>query len=159
RAPAPADADADVQDAVFLAEGRPYLIRLHLYTGGRPLRHAWDEFLAMVFNAADQNRGGVIGADGGGQLPAGQTAVGIPPAPVPRGKQLRRADLAELFRRAGAGPLQFQNGGGGQFGLVQRLVINGDVPTPDADGITAALFRLLDANGDGVLSPEEIDAA
>src|SRR5437764_1417941 len=37
----PADAvGADVQDVVFLADARPYRIRLHLVTHGRPFRSA-----------------------------------------------------------------------------------------------------------------------
>src|SRR5438045_1818566 len=76
RAAAPAAADLDTQDVVFLADDRPYLLRLHLYTGGRPFRYAWEEFLATVFNAVDRNRDGVIGADEIAQLNSVQTALG-----------------------------------------------------------------------------------
>jgi Ca2+-binding EF-hand superfamily protein len=168
---APAD---DAEDFVYLGEGRPVLVRLHPEVDGRPLRAVWEDFVGQVFKYAD--------ADGDGVLSRAEAERAPPPAvllgggfpgniPLPtfdaldsdKNGKVTRAELAAYYRRSGAGPFHFRAGGAdamdGRAGRVRIVGAGGSGPRPSADALNEALFKLLDADGDGKLSAAELAAA
>src|SRR5262249_62357647 len=77
--PAPAEkpkATSDVQDLVFLADGRPLLIRLHIQIDGKSYLAAWDEFVNYIFDQYDKNKDGVLDRDEAARVPSPQSLFG-----------------------------------------------------------------------------------
>src|SRR5262249_31767236 len=54
---------------VFLAGGRPVLVRLNVFVDGRPLGDAWDAFMAKLFKHLDVNGDGFLDAREAGRAP------------------------------------------------------------------------------------------
>jgi Ca2+-binding EF-hand superfamily protein len=154
RPPAPT-----VQDVVFFSPDGPVRVRLTLTRHGRPLEDGWTRALDGLFAFADKNGDGTLDATeraavqqsgrglGEGYLLLGNgvfrsnRATGFA-FPETNGK-VGREEFRSGFRSAGYGPVAF-------------------TPVPpraDSKALTDALFKHLDANGDGTLSATELRAA
>jgi Ca2+-binding EF-hand superfamily protein len=157
--PSPGPVPGDEQDVVFFHETRPYRLRLHIQTDGRPFRTNWDGALRRLFEFLDADGDGVLSqveaehAPSLGQLQLlirGIAALEPEPAPDYRdlagaaGDKVALAAFKNFYRRAGAGPLQLEWGWR---------------PPGAVDGWTDALFYYLDRDKDGKLSRAELEAA
>jgi Ca2+-binding EF-hand superfamily protein len=166
--------DQDVQDLVFFSETRPLLVRLRIRIDGKPFRSVWEAQMDRLFRYLDVNGDGVLSKEEADRLPSVQTLLSgggfgrgrvVPPALMPGGRRdgkMSRADVAEFYRRGGAGPFQFRYGPGApdqnvRFFAATGQLMNGGPPTGDA--LNERLFNLLDTNKDGKLSREELAAA
>ena len=141
--------------AVYFGPGGPVRLTLHVTIDGRSAETVWAEAVDALFNFCDTN--------GDGLLDAAERAVFAPPRQRMRatdvvsadaGSPLRltfdgkeetvtRSAFAAALRAAGYGPMSFKMVAG----------------RPDSQQLSAALFRHLDRDGDGRLSPDELKAA
>jgi Ca2+-binding EF-hand superfamily protein len=176
---------ADVQDIVYFSETQPVLLRLHVRIKNKPFRTDWNAFIDAVFKFVDTNGDGVIDEKEAIRIPP--TAVlfagsngnfGVnrrgPPQAAPDFKsidtdgngKISKAELAAYYARSGAPAFQVRNGadpGPARGQRVLRLSPDGRVIGGDdgsmAERLNDAIFKILDTNKDGKLSPEELDAA
>src|SRR5262249_16427855 len=119
---------SDVQDLVFLADGRPLLIRLHIRVDGKPYLAAWEEFVQYVFDQYDTNKDGVLATEEAARAPPAQSlfgnsggiyfspggfavGAGAPGMDANRDGKVTREELANYFRRNGGAPFQLTQGG------------------------------------------------
>jgi Ca2+-binding EF-hand superfamily protein len=153
-------ASRDVEDVVFFGESRPLLIRIHIQINGKPFRDVWDEALHDLFRYVDLDGNGVLDAN---------EVVHAPPPPFVL--QLLRGSYMETAAKRSRRSLELQvNLVGGKVtpqGLGTYYRLSGVDPfvalvqdqSSQAGPLTEALFRELDANKDGKLSREELQAA
>ena len=146
----PSDASgSDVQDVIFLGDARPLFIRLHLTVNGKPLRQVWRDYLDRMFDELDRDHDGVLDKEEAARAPdltAGGVAFRVAAnrgSPLTQaadaaGKISREAFIA--YHRRAAAPFTTRQGQGGVRAA-------------------AALFSLLDSDGDHQLSADELRAA
>src|SRR5262249_13069542 len=149
----------DVQDVVFFTDARPILVRLHLEINGKPFADVWDEFLNKLFAHLDLDGDGVLTKKEMERVPSAQDFLMFlngqyynvqgqfaRPDEIdnnPKDGKITREELAAYYARAGITSFRATLGGG-----------------RNASGqLTDILFRRLDLNGDGKLSPQEIAVA
>src|SRR5262245_1042092 len=169
-------AASDLQDLVFLADGRPLLIRLHIRVDGKAHLAAWDEFVNYVFDQYDTNKDGVLDKDEAARVPPPQSLFGssaiyaFPGGPAvgggvmdaTRDGKVTREELANYFRRSGGAPFQLIQGGNPQNLYYTQAVLDysGRMPSGNsAEALNKALMKLLDTDKDGKLSRKELAAA
>jgi Ca2+-binding EF-hand superfamily protein len=177
-----ASADGEYQDVVYFAESRPILIRLRITVDGRPLSALWDDYVTKVFRYLDANGDSFLDKAEVQRIPApdvlfggnyGGMAPSLSQLDTNGDGRVSRDELAAWFRRVGATPFQLPLANSRvrddlyEFRLKllleeeQLLAATGRVGrgNADPDAVNDALFKLLDTNGDGKLSREELAAA
>ena len=160
RNPDPGGGD-DVQDLLYLAEGRPYVFRLHILVDGKPYSVRWAERVGKVFDYLDRDGDGVLSKEEVGMAPAaqqlGQMFRGVPYGTVAfndgslfaemdadRDGKVTREEFLTYYRRGAGGPAQLAGATGRGAG---------------ANALTETLFKVLDADRDGKLSKKELMSA
>jgi Ca2+-binding EF-hand superfamily protein len=147
------------QDVLFLGDSRPMLLRVHLQVEGRPFRDVWEEYLQKLFADLDRDGNGSLSPAEAARVPSGEFLLALfqgelnddtATATVPfaaldanHDGKVTRQELSAYYRRVGLDALLLQT--------VSRRA--------DSDGVTEALFRLLDRNRDGKLDMHELAGA
>jgi Ca2+-binding EF-hand superfamily protein len=180
---APAEA-GDHYDIVYFAESQPVLLRVHVRRDGKPLSVLWDECITKVFKYLDTNGDGFLDKDEVQRVPPPAALFGVGAGEPPTLSELdgngdgkvSRDELAAYYRRHGATSFQVPGARAGrnqayeerlalaelELAIVdEELALQGGVGRPQrpAETVNEALFRILDTNGDGKLSKEELLAA
>ncbi len=164
----------DVQDMVFLGDGRPVLIRLKIHIDGKPYRLAWRDFVQAVVKEFDANGDGVLTKEEIERMPAaqmifsggidGNTMRGDFVAPTlfqldsDADGKITVEELATYMRRNGGPPLQVQSLSAPSPAR-PGAISPGQPRSATAEAFDETLFGLLDADKDGKLSRDELAAA
>ncbi len=138
---------SDVQDLLILGPLEPIRLRLKIEIDGVPFRTAWQEALNRLFDQFDSDHDGQLTPEQAGQVAAifsrgaapGGAAATSPSASMMRASNVSRGELMTRLELSSP-PMSMR----------QRLSSRGAGP---------ALIPLLDTNGDGRLSREELMAA
>lgn len=156
---APPRVTDDAENLVYFGDAGPVLIRLHMRVDGRPHREAWDEMIDKLFAYADRNKDGVLSEAEAKALPAASVlssgpffAFGGGGSP-PKAVKMTRHEVEEYYRRAGLRPLALSR----QGSSANSPMVGNNSSRPDR--MNARMFELLDTNGDGILTREELAAA
>ncbi len=146
----------DVVDVLYLSPSGPKLLRLHLRIDGQPYRQKFEAAIGGVFDTLDKDRDGVLSVreaaaapDLAGASPLARLGVRGGAGPARPTGPLTRAGLEAYYAKAGVMGFQIRGVPAVTFGDDQRT----------APKVTARLFKLLDADGDGLLSKAELAAA
>jgi Ca2+-binding EF-hand superfamily protein len=173
-APAQAKANDDVQDFVFLTEDRPLLVRLQVRVDGKPMPHAWDDFMKYLFAYLDMNGDGVLNKQeaqfvpntdqltaGGLVVLAGMSAKGsMEELDANKDGKATLDELKAYYRKKKFTPFHFQLDMNAADPLAQVGGFLGNYrPEPEVGVVSQAIFDLLDANKDGKLTKSELAAA
>ncbi|OWK36113.1 EF-hand domain-containing protein [Fimbriiglobus ruber] len=157
--PAPAPVAGSVRDVVYFGPGGPYRVRLHVAIDGKPVDAGWAAAVDALFAFCDRNGDGVLdqaerallappALRRGRDIMLGIDQEGMTTSPIQltfpkRDENVTRAAFAEAIRTAGAGAID----------------LSGVTGPTDSAALSAALFRHLDADKDGKISPGELKTA
>src|SRR5262249_55048339 len=149
---------------------RPVLVRLHVRLDGRPLGEVWEDFLKYLFASLDADSDGVLSRAEAERTPPPPAVLangyfgGVTrPTPCPLGTQtdgrVTLEGLKAYYGRQGGHPflLPSVSQPASPPGQGRRAAPSSAMPL--AEDLTAALFTLLDTDGDGKLSKAELAAA
>ncbi len=156
----PPPAASSTQDLLFLGDSRPVLLRLDVQVGGRPFRDVWAEYLQKLFADLDRDGNASLSPTEAERVPSpdflqalfqgelhAETATRMVPFAVldaDHDDRVTAQELGAFYRRAELAALVFQ-------AVSQQT---------DVEGVTEALFYLLDRNRNGRLDAFELtDAA
>jgi Ca2+-binding EF-hand superfamily protein len=144
---------------LLLVDSRPRLVCFHVQSAGKPYRVGWDESVGELFRFLDVNGDGNLDEKELSRAPGAdqflrilQGAEDLEPAPAPEYKtvsgeggdsKVTLDHLAAYYARSRAKP------------LAAEWIVKGG----KGDALSDALFRRLDADGDGKLSPAELAGA
>ncbi len=153
-------AGADLQTLVYMGEGRPVLVRMHVLIEGKPYSTAWDGFMKKLFDYEDVNGDGSLSKEEAAHVPTVQLmrthysgVIGIfenpgnmaPFAELDANKdgKVTLDEFKAYYKKTGFGSFQLRGAPGqGKSGV-----------------LTDTLFKYLDKNKDGKLSKEELSDA
>ena len=176
--PRPADPDKG-QDVLFLAPGRPVLLRLHVEVDGKPLheahRTATEQYLKALFQFLDRDGDGFLSEAEARHVPpplislpdgtndSVHVAFNFRALDADGDGKVTPAELSEYFQFFGGGAFvhQFHTAAGPGAVLNQRLFelldINKDGKlSRDEIANAARVLAKLDADGDETVIPEEV---
>jgi Ca2+-binding EF-hand superfamily protein len=176
-----APAVAEAQDLVFLSDKGPVLLRLRVTIDGKPAHALWRDYIRKWFNYLDRDGKGYLTREQVQFAPKGnvfnqqlrERGLYIPfpgstvvPGELGKGPLVKKVTLDDLlayYARTGAGPIHVKglvnSGYAGRVSnsLFKHLDQNGDGKlTPDELGEASQLLPLLDTDDDETLSPEEL---
>jgi Ca2+-binding EF-hand superfamily protein len=173
----------EYHDIVYFAESQPVLIRVHVRMDGKPISKLWDDCVTKVFQYLDTNGDGFLDKDEVQRVPPPAALFGMGAGEPPTLHELdadgdgkvSRDELAAYYRRHGATPFQVPGRASRnsldadtvalieleRALLDEELALQGKLRQGQrpAETVNDALFRILDTNGDGKLSREELLAA
>jgi Ca2+-binding EF-hand superfamily protein len=159
----PAEKADDTQDVLYLGEGRPALLRLHLQIDNKPVFERWDAFMNRVFAFLDRNTNNFLDRVEGSKAPNAQQmlqflqgdiasirgrrfdpSVSFEQLDPDRDGKVMFEEFCAYYRANGAGPVQVATPG---------------VNAGRQDSLTDIVFGILDRDKDGKLSSEELAQA
>ena len=141
---------SDVQDLLLLGPTHPLVIRVHIQTNNVPFRKVWRDAIETSFHRFDKANTGHITADQAKQIFAVFTRAAVPDAPAPTQKAGNEMAMAKPRTVTLDEVLAQLEQTAPPFTVRHRLASHGAGP---------ALFSLLDTDGDGRLSREELNNA
>ncbi len=166
----------NVQDFVFLARSRPILLRLRVRVEGKPLASAWGDFMKYLFTSLDRDGDGVLseqeveraphvdqltgGSNDGTMYGSTKTSLSMKDFDANKDGKTSLAELSAYYRSNGMTPFQFQFDDMPNAGMDTIVfAFSGSKPEPSVNQVSQAIFNWIDADKDGKLTPEELDAA
>jgi Ca2+-binding EF-hand superfamily protein len=153
----------DTQDVLYLGEGRPALLRLHLRIDGKPVFEKWDAWMKKLFAFLDRNNTGSLERLEGAKAPNAQQMLQFLQGDIAsiRGRRFDPSvpfeqfdpdrdgkatfeEFCTYYRSNGAGPVQVATPG---------------INAGRQDSLTDIVFGILDRDKDGKLSRGEVAEA
>lgn len=153
--PAGKTPNESTREVVYFGPAGPVRIRLHLAINGRSADAAWTDAINGLFAFRDKDNDGflnaserapLVGPTRGAREILQEGVYNIQPLRLTfsqKDEKINRAAFVEAVRAAGLGSIGM------------RVIPS----SPESRQLSEALFRLLDQNGDGRLSQEELKAA
>lgn len=158
-------------DVLYVSEARPVIVRLRIASACQSLTHAWEAFVAALFEKVDADKNGIIDEKEAKKLKALIALVkgpdprnrfaqrfsnGMPGQPRPPAiKPMTRGELAEYLKQNELGPLRLPPPVVQQQQSQPNFSRGGKPSTAD---LNKAFMEQVDANKDGKLSASELDA-
>ena len=152
-------ADEDARDVLLLTNDRPILLRLHVRIDGQPYATSWQRYLDRLFVDLDRDGDGILSK---------AEAMRAPGAAFLRSFLQGGLNLEAASNQAPFAQLDTNHDGcvsRREFDAYYRQIDLGELCVtlvPDRSSsaaLTNALFRMLDRDGDGKLSRDELRRA
>jgi len=152
----PAPPPDDRLDYLFLASDRPVVMRVHLQLHDKPYEVAWNDFMDRLFDWSDKNKDGALQPAEAARIATAQLLQSLmqgnfgffgkqslPFASLDTNKDgvVSRAEFRAYYRKNGIGALRFNQN---------------NFEAQNADRINKSFLTLLDTNGDGKLTQDEV---